>query len=59
MMNEEDALDRHIHLHIHELMPRRGFRFRARIRTPKLLRFLYGTFLIGGIVGVLWLNLFR
>jgi hypothetical protein len=51
IMTKENLLDRHIHLHTHELMPGRWLRPRSRIHARFFSRFLCGVLLVIGING--------
>ena len=50
-MTEENLLDRHMHLHTHELMPGRWLRPRGRIHAGILSGFLCGVLLVIGVIG--------
>ncbi len=50
-MTNEDLLDRHIHLHTHDLMPGRWLRPRSKIHARIFSGFLCGLLLVIGIIG--------
>ncbi len=55
---EENPLDRHIHLHIHEIIPERWLLPR-RNRRGLFLGMFCGAVATIGIIGVLWIELWR
>ena len=59
MMTKEESLDRHIHLHTHELVPGRWLRPRRNIRTKIFSKFLCGLVLGAGFVGAMWFQWWR
>ena len=52
-------LDRHIHLHSHEVISGRWLRHRSKIRANIFPKFVCGLFLAISIIGVLWLQWWR
>ena len=58
-MTIDGSLDRHIHLHPHELGPERWSGPRRGIRTKAFFKFLCGALLGAGSVGALWFQWLR
>ena len=56
IMTKENLLDRHIHLHSHEIISGRWLRHRSKIEGKIFSRFACALFLGIGIIGVLWLQ---
>ena len=59
VMTKESPLDRHIHLHIHEILPGRWLRPKSKVYTKIFTRILPGLVLGTGIMGALWFQWWR
>jgi len=58
-MTEENPLDRHIHLHSHEIISGRWLRPSSKIHAKIFSRFACGLFLGIGIIGAFWFQWWR
>jgi hypothetical protein len=59
IMAEGSLLDRHLHLHSHEIIPGGRLRNRAKVRAKIFPRIVCGLFLGISIIGVLWIQWWR
>jgi hypothetical protein len=59
IMTKENLLDRHLHLHSHEIISARWFPPRSKIHATIFARFACGFFLGIGIIGMLVLQWWR
>jgi hypothetical protein len=59
IMTKENLLDRHIHLHSHEILVGHGLRLRGRIHSKVFSSFFWKVLPAIGIVGALWFRWWR